>query len=236
MEIFIENIGKVIFRKSDRAKRMSIRMKPFADITVTVPNNMTYDKAQQFVMSKQNWIKKHLVTMNRQEQKMTIFTPDVSFKTGKHILKMEKWDTNKISLRVENGIINVKYPQNIDATNERVQELTRKGIESALQIEAVEYLPARIRYLSKKLGFKYRGVELNSLKTRWGACSRDNYISLNVHLMRLPSRLIDYVIIHELCHTKHKNHGIGFWRLMTKVLPDAKLLDKQMKNYNTKIY
>ncbi len=236
MEIFIEDIGKIVFKKSDRARRMSIRMKPFADITVTVPNNVTYDKAQQFVISKQNWIKKHLVTMSKQEQKMTIFTPDVSFKTCKHILKMEKWDINKISFRVENGIINVKYPQNIDATNERVQELTRKGIESALRIEAVEYLPVRIRYLSKKLGFKYRGVELNSLKTRWGACSRDNYISLNVHLMRLPSRLIDYVIIHELCHTKYKNHGLGFWRLMTKVLPDAKLLDKQMKNYNTKIY
>ncbi len=236
MEIFIEDIGKVIFKKSNRAKRIIIRMKPFADIAVSVPQSVTYDEAKKFVFAQKDKIKKHIASINKTEEKFTIFTPDVSFKTRKHVLVMEQWDKEDISIIIEKGIISVKYPKDIDAADEELQKLTRKGIEQALKIEAIEYLPIRLRYLAKKLGFKYRGLELNSLKTRWGACSRDNYISLNVHLMRLQPRLIDYVIIHELCHTKHKNHGVGFWKLMTKVLPDAKLLHKQMKNYNTKLY
>jgi predicted metal-dependent hydrolase len=137
---------------------------------------------------------------------------------------------------VVNWKIFVKYPSDINVRDEQIQNGIRRGIERALRIEAAEYLPARTAWLAKKTGFKYRGLVINSLKSRWGACTRDNNISLNVHLMRLPSRLIDYVIVHELCHTEQKNHSKRFWNLMEKVMPGAKVLKKELSGYQTKIY
>ncbi len=236
MEILFENIGAVVFKKSPRAKRVSIRMKPFAKITVTVPVNVSYESAKKFVIEKQNWIIKHLKTIAEQEKRLTIFTTDTKFKTLKHRLIIESWNKDSILTRVENGVIKIKYPENANIETEQIQNAIRKAIERALGKEAQEYLLLRIAFLARKLGFKYRSVTINNLKTRWGACSRDNQISLNLHLMRLPSRLIDYVIIHELCHTKEKNHGVKFWKLMERVLKNAKLLDKELKKYNTKIY
>lgn len=236
MEIFIKNIGKVQFVRSSRAKRITIRMRPFKGVSVTVPVGVSYEDAKKFVFEKQNWIKKNLIKIEQHEQQLTIFTANTEFKTLKHSLVINRWEKNTLSVQVDNGYINVKYPEDAPIESEQIQNGIRWGIERALGIEALEYLPVRTADLAKQLGFKYRNFKINNLKSRWGACSKDNSISLNLHLMRLPSRLIDYVIIHELCHTIQKNHSHNFWELMQKVLPNAKLLDKELKNYNTKIY
>jgi hypothetical protein len=68
-------------------------------------------------------------------------------------------------------------------------------------------------------------------KTRWGSCSDKNNINLNINLVRLPDELIDYVILHELVHTRIKNHSHQFWEEMNKVVEDPKSLDKKLRQY-----
>ncbi len=75
-------------------------------------------------------------------------------------------------------------------------------------------MPHRVQHLSDLHGFTYGKLSFRNQKTRWGSCSFHNNISLNIQLMRLPLHLIDYVIIHELCHTVHKNHSAKFWQLV----------------------
>jgi len=215
---------------------MSIRVKPFDGVIVSVPYRATYKMAQEFVLEKQDWIKNGLLKTAEFEERLTVFTKKSNFNTIKHQLIIEKWDKELLSVRVVNWKIFVKYPSGINVRDEQIQNGIRKGIERALKIEATEYLPPRTAYLAKKTGFKYRALNINNTKSRWGACTRDNNISLNIHLMRLPSRLIDYVIVHELCHTEQKNHSKKFWNLMEKVLPGAKLLNKELSTYQTKIY
>ena len=72
---------------------------------------------------------------------------------------------------------------------------------------------------------------IKNAKTRWGSCSSINNINLNLHLMRLSDELIDYVILHELVHTKIKNHQKEFWDLLNIVSGDAKGLDRELKKY-----
>ncbi len=92
-------------------------------------------------------------------------------------------------------------------------------------------LVSRIDELCKLNGFIYNRVFVKNQKTRWGSCSAKNNINLNVNLVRLPDELIDYVLIHELVHTKVKDHGKLFWQELSKFVKDPKRLDKQLRQY-----
>jgi predicted metal-dependent hydrolase len=97
--------------------------------------------------------------------------------------------------------------------------------------EARKILVKRLDELAKAHGFKYNRVFIRNQKTRWGSCSSKNNISLNVKLVRLPERLTDYVIIHELVHTRIKSHNKKFYAELEKFVNDRKSLDRELKKY-----
>ncbi|MDH3344711.1 MAG: M48 family metallopeptidase, partial [Desulfobacteraceae bacterium] len=82
-----------------------------------------------------------------------------------------------------------------------------------------------------KHGFKYNRVFIRNQKTRWGSCSSKDNISLNVKLVRLPEKLMDYIILHELVHTRVKNHGKKYYAVLDRIVGDRKSLDRELKNY-----
>jgi len=90
----------------------------------------------------------------------------------------------------------------------------------------------RLDYLALKHGFQYNRVFIRNQKTRWGSCSGKNNINLNVNLVRLPDELMDYTILHELVHTRVKNHGKRFWAQLERLLGDATKLDRALNDYN----
>jgi hypothetical protein len=98
-------------------------------------------------------------------------------------------------------------------------------------------LPPKVRTFARQYNFKINKVFIKNMKSRWGSCSAVNNINLNLHLMRLPEHLIDYVVLHELCHTVEKNHGPGFWNLLNKLTEGrAKKLAAEMRQYRTTLY
>jgi predicted metal-dependent hydrolase len=99
------------------------------------------------------------------------------------------------------------------------------------QAAARQHLIARLNFLSQKHGFNYSRVFIKNQKTRWGSCSGKNNINLNINLIRLPDELMDYTILHELVHTRVKNHGRRFWNQMDKLVGDAKKLDSKLSEY-----
>ncbi len=92
---------------------------------------------------------------------------------------------------------------------------------------------SRLDELSKKYFLPYAGVTVRNQKTRWGSCSIRNTISLNINLARLPSKLMDYVIIHELLHTKVRGHGDVFWQRLDMLLGDARGLRGELRKYSS---
>jgi predicted metal-dependent hydrolase len=89
----------------------------------------------------------------------------------------------------------------------------------------------RLNYFSQKYNFPYNRAVLRCQKTKWGSCSAQNNINLNINLVRLPQELQDYVLLHELVHTRHKNHGRMFWAQLDRLTGDAKGLRKEMRKY-----
>lgn len=78
----------------------------------------------------------------------------------------------------------------------------------------------RIEYFNRIFGFGFGRVAIRNQKTRWGSCSRKGNLNFNVKMLLLPQYLIDYIVVHELCHLKHLNHSKQFWELVAKVIPD----------------
>lgn len=98
--------------------------------------------------------------------------------------------------------------------------------------EAELYLTRRLGRLAKERGFAYNRVSVRSQKTRWGSCSRSNNISLNVKLAALPADLTDYVILHELVHTRVPNHGKNFWAELDRQVGDSRAFACRLKDYD----
>ncbi|MCK5170992.1 MAG: DUF45 domain-containing protein, partial [Bacteroidales bacterium] len=166
----------------------------------------------------------------------TIFTENINFNTRYKKLLISKDQDDKVKTRITSDLIVIKYPKDTKVTNPKIQEIIKATIIKALRIEAKEYFPKRTLQIAEKHNLKFNKVFIKNAKTLWGSCSAVNNINLNLHLLRLPDHLIDYVIIHELCHTVEKNHGKRFWKLMDTILGDAKKLSKELRSYSTQIY
>ena len=98
-----------------------------------------------------------------------------------------------------------------------------------LKHKAKIYLPGRIKELSEQTSFSYNKITIRSQKTRWGSCSTSGKLSFNYRLMRFRKEIIDYVIIHELCHLKEMNHSKRFWKFVGKFCHDYRKLKTELR-------
>lgn len=98
-------------------------------------------------------------------------------------------------------------------TNTELNELAEK---------AVAYIPQRVAYFAGQMGVTYGRITIRNQKTRWGSCSSKGNLNFNCLLMLTPPQVIDYVVVHELCHRKEMNHSKAFWNEVEQVLPDYK--------------
>ena len=109
-----------------------------------------------------------------------------------------------------------------------IQEIPDLNIDPE---KARAYLLNRLNCFAQKYNFSYNRLAIRRQKTRWGSCSGKNNINLNIKIAALPEHLQDYVLLHELVHTKHKNHGKAFWTELDRLAGDAKALRKEMRKY-----
>ena len=167
------DIGEVIFKKNKKASRLRISIKNTLEINVSVPIYVTFNKAEEFVISKTPWIIKSINDIK-----------------------------NKVKL---NPVDKVK---------------------------AKQVLKKKLDNICDKYEFKYNKLTVRDQKTRWGSCSQKNNISLNSKIMHLPEELIEYILLHELVHTRIKNHSKQFWDTLDLYIPLSKKLDKKLKKYS----
>lgn len=126
-----------------------------------------------------------------------------------------------------------KHIEKIKKTKERLEaesteKLTREKV-IALAEEALKIIPARVEYFAKVIGVTYGKITIRNQKTRWGRCSSKGNLNFNCLLMLAPPEVLDYVVVHELCHRKQMNHSKAFWLEVEKVLPDYKEARKWLK-------
>ena len=117
---------------------------------------------------------------------------------------------------------------------EPVQELTSQEIK-LLTTRAKRIIPQRVRYYANIMGVEYGRITIRMQKSRWGSCSSKGNLNFNCLLMRTPEEIIDYVVVHELCHLKEMNHSPRFWEEVEKIFPDYKERRKWLKEHGNDI-
>ena len=107
----------------------------------------------------------------------------------------------------------------------------RKKENDLTSAQARDILVRRLESLADRHGFTFNRIFVRNQRTRWGSCSRKNNINLNIKLVQLPAALMDYIILHELVHTRVKNHGPAFWKELSRHMSNPKQLDRQLNAY-----
>ena len=218
------NKGEIecVFIKNKNSKKIKMAIKNPYLVHVTIPYFCPYLEAEKFLEEKLDWVFEHI-------NNLPYGKIDENFKTKTGNLIITTGITDTPVIKKTGGLIQFIYPIGADFYAKDIQTALKLAVKKALYIEAKNYLPKRLEELSKKFGFEYNKIALKTGKTRWGSCSFQNNINLNINLMNLDEKYIDYVIIHELCHTVEKNHGKRFWELMETIIPESKKLRYAIK-------
>lgn len=224
-------LGDITVSQTWRAKRISLSVRPPDRIRLSIPYNVPLSEALRFVDTKTEWVKKNIEKYSALKTGGSIVS--MPYSTRRHSLELIPGHTDKVSCRISEGRIKVTYPLAVNYGSDEVQQAIKKGIEEAWRAEAKDILPERLARIARQAGLKYRSVTVRNTVSKWGSCSGRDDISLSLHLMRLPDHLVDYILVHELCHTVHKNHGPGFHALMDSFYGGChRQLSKELKNYH----
>lgn len=234
-EIEVEGIGKVTITHSIRAKYISIRVRS-GQVILVVPGKCRVCDALPFLEKKKEWIAGCLkkAEENRTADQPSIINEHTEYKTLTFTVHIERFKGRNFHSKLKDGRLAILCPENVEIGAENTQQLIRRIIERAMTAEAKRVLPGRLDYLAGRCGLKYAGVRIRKTHTRWGSCTQGSHISLNMFLMRLPQHLVDYVLIHELCHTVELNHSERFWTLVNSFTDNkSKELREELRNYRT---
>ncbi len=236
--VILDDIGPVTIYRNKRANRIKITVKTDGRIRATIPWMASFQSGEKFLIEKKQWI---VMTITKMASKSTVnkmILPGHLFSTRNYRYEVVAASVSKVRIRYseKEKLICFEYPREISAESPEIQQSLKRVIEGVLRFEAKRFLPLRTAELASKLGYQINRVSIKNNKTNWGSCSNLKNINLNLHLMRLPERMIDFIIIHELVHTVIPNHGVMFKATMKKYFPDAPALEKEMKKIRPEFF
>lgn len=221
--IEVPPIGPVTFQKRRNTRSVRIHIQG-STVKVTLPWHLSYQAATRFVLRRQEWIASH--------QQPTVTLSDRAYVGKSHQLVITHKDISRATTRVDEKQIRVSLPLAMPTETPAAQQVITKACEKALRQQCEQLVIPRLQDLAFEYGFELQGASVKRLRSRWGSCDAHKHIVLNSYLAQLPWPLIDYVLIHELAHTKHLNHSASFWATVEVVLPDYKQRRKQTKQYS----
>ncbi|HSX16989.1 MAG TPA: SprT family zinc-dependent metalloprotease [Patescibacteria group bacterium] len=225
-QVDIPGIGQVVLykRRGNRSLRLSIGSD--GEVRVSMPYWLPYKAGEQFASSKADWVAEHRV------EPPSVLRHGQAIGKAHHLRFTASAEATRVSTRLKLSQIEITHPLHIAAHDKAVQQAARSGAVRALRKEAEQLLPYRLKQLAERDGFSYGSVDIKHLKSRWGSCTSQKDITLNLYLMQLPWHLIDYVIFHELTHTKVMQHGPPFWQELERHVTGAKNLRKEIGTYH----
>jgi predicted metal-dependent hydrolase len=239
-EFIVPGFGSVKARRGLHIKVLSARMAAGRGAWVNIPRGTSDRAVEAFLLSRREWMVQGAREMEELERRTSaVAGVNAEIETRFHVLKVLPTSSGSISSRVEERQgegrreVHLFIPGHVSRAGASL--LAGRVLVEIYKIESRAYLPGRVEELARRFGFSYCRLSLRDNLSNWGSCSARNNISLNVRLMKLPDELIDYVILHELCHTVEKNHSARFWALAREVCPGFAEARRQLKACSARV-
>ncbi|HEV7952258.1 MAG TPA: SprT family zinc-dependent metalloprotease [Candidatus Saccharimonadales bacterium] len=225
-----EEFGTITLRRSARASHVRIRVGPDGRLRASLPLYAPLFLVKRLLKNSRAELRQMLAEQHDET------TYEHGMMIGKsHSLIVRPATVKAVTATRHGQQIIVTLPSGKSLNEPSSSRIVRDTVIEALRIEAKSYLPKRLAFLAEKYGFSYERVRFSHASGRWGSCSSNGTISLNIALMKLPFELIDYVLIHELSHTVQMNHSDKFWDQVKIGDPQYKLHRRALKNENPSI-
>ena len=217
-------------RKSARRKTLAITVHPDNRVVVSAPANCSQKNILRFVADKSTWVRK-VIQANLQRMKQNRVT---KFETGEKLLHLGR----EYTLRLEGGT-----PPQVMLEDERicvrlpVEDLApgaarvSKHLLDWYMADALTKIREKLSFYANKIGAEPRSVTVKSMKSRWGSCSVHGRISLAWNIIMAPEPVMDYLVVHELCHLLHHNHSPEYWQMVSSVIPNHKESSRWLRQH-----
>ncbi|HEU4655353.1 MAG TPA: SprT family zinc-dependent metalloprotease [Steroidobacteraceae bacterium] len=212
-------------RVSRRARRLSVRVYPGGRVEVVVPPGASAAVVQRFVGTHREWINERVGDLStaaplaNQLRPAEIQLPSID--RSYSVAYRESPDALAVHVAESDARLVVHGPLHDDR---HIATVLRRWLMQLAHRE----LGARLAVVAAEGGFSYQRVQVRRQRTRWGSCSATGTISLNVCLLFLPPDVVRYLLVHELCHTRHMNHSARYWALVGQHEPDYERLDREL--------
>lgn len=223
-KIFDKEFGQIDIRRNLRSRTIKVSVTPAGNLRASLPTYAPVFLLQRFIKTS----RLQLRTMLAKQKPPYLFSDGMTIGKSHRLVVIA---SNATHAKRSGQTILLHLQQGHSLSDPVVEKIIRVEIVRALRVEAKAYLPKRLKYLAPSLEATYKKVRFSHAGSRWGSYSSSGTISLNIALMKLPFELIDYVIIHELCHTKQMNHSAKFWHLVESADPNYKNHRKELKKH-----
>ena len=202
-------------RVSRRARYARLRVLPFGGLEVVIPERFPRHQVAALVAQHADWARRQLDQQARLRDAVEL--------PGELLLP---FDGSRTPIHYPGGVLSCQQElfslpgsEAIEINSGDRQAIIAE-LRQWLRRRAQQLLPPLLDKVSRQTGLTYRRVSIRSQKTRWGSCSSQGNISLNDQLLFVAAETVEYLMIHELCHTRHLNHGPAFWNLVRTHCPD----------------
>jgi predicted metal-dependent hydrolase len=206
-------------RVSPRARRLTARVHVGGRVEIVVPVGVNAHAVRDFVQRFTPWINRKVAAMRCFVAPLETVPPSIEFAFSGEHLAVEWRRAAGRKLEQHSGRILLQAPDDSAA---------RSLLQGWLKGAAEERLAPQLLKLAQDLKYSVSRVTIRCQRTRWGSCSTRGTVSLNCSLVFLRPAVVHYLFIHELAHTKHMNHSASFWRLVEKLEPDYRRLDREL--------
>lgn len=232
------NIINYSINKKSNVKNITIKVKHPNTVTIVSPKYVNNEFIHDLVISKSRWILNNLNKFKNKESE----NPPILFVDGDKIPYLGNYytlnvykekNTIKCSLIFEENKFIAKVPFNISSKDQYIK--LRELLINLYLTEGGKLIKERISIYSKKLNLYPESITLKEQKTSWGTCSSKGNININWKILLAPLDILDYVLVHELCHLKHMNHSKEYWSLVGTIFPDYKEKRNYLKENSLKL-
>lgn len=220
------------YRVREHAQVRSLRLKVSLDrgLEVVVPPGFDWQQIPALVQQKQAWIEAALQQMEAQRrlcapESLQSQPSQIKLRAIDQVWRVEYGQTSSGSVSIRSSHGDQLWIQGKTTDLGACQEALRRWLQRMAQ----QYLVPWLQVKSQEAHLSFPKVVIRNQKTRWGSCSRYQTISLNSQLLFLPPHLVDYVLLHELCHTVHLNHSPAFWDLLSQKMPDYGFCARELR-------